>query len=97
MRNDSSEHHHYAHGLEFSLVSYGYSMKDPQEDRRIALTNACAEQGHESVDSRLKFLHQAWIGTPKFVAAIEDDMQFVQSLQNPIKANNTEAAYMFSI
>jgi hypothetical protein len=64
-----------------SLVAHGYSMKDSSEDRRIVLKAAVAKHGVPEVVDRLEFLKQAWCGTPMFLDAICEDLQFTLSLR----------------
>eukprot|EP00292_Cryptomonas_paramecium_P026592 CAMPEP_0113728960 /NCGR_PEP_ID=MMETSP0038_2-20120614/42243_1 /TAXON_ID=2898 /ORGANISM="Cryptomonas paramecium" /LENGTH=65 /DNA_ID=CAMNT_0000660667 /DNA_START=1 /DNA_END=194 /DNA_ORIENTATION=+ /assembly_acc=CAM_ASM_000170 len=59
-------------------------MKDCADDRRLSLSSACEARGVHSVLRRLQFLRQAWIGTPKFVEAIEEDLQYVKSVQESL-------------
>ena len=62
------------------LVAFGYSMKDSQGEREVALSAAVARHGASAVTNRLEFLKGAWSGTQKFLEAIHQDLTFVESM-----------------
>jgi hypothetical protein len=62
------------------LVAFGYSMKDSQGEREVALSAAAARHGASAVTNRLEFLKGAWSGTQKFLDAIHQDLTFIESM-----------------
>jgi hypothetical protein len=62
------------------LVAFGYSMKDSQGEREIALSAAAARHGASAVLDRLEFLKGAWSGTQKFLEVIAQDLKFVETM-----------------
>ncbi len=62
------------------LVAYGYSMKDSEGERQVALSAAAARHGASAVADRLEFLKEAWSGTQKFIEVIHQDLAFVESM-----------------